>query len=163
MSLKQIVSLMERNTQAVFDIVDKALRDANWGQVTAIQALMVERIANYNGEVMQRDLKKLGCYIGTNPSYNIHRCVALGLMKLVKIKGDKRSRTIVVHPAGLAVAEVVSDIFKRHYEIIGIVGGIPDTKPLEDVLERVNKFLVNDLLYYVHPHQVAAPAPAVAR
>ena len=76
-------------------------------------------------ELTAGELRKRGCYLGSNVSYNLKKLVEAGYIRHERSQVDRRSVHISVTEKGLKVAQIVNDLYDRHV-LRQEVGGIDD-------------------------------------
>lgn len=104
------VDLLHRK---LLDLVKAEFDRMGWDDINPAQALMMFHIGP--DEMTAGDLRKRGCYTGSNASYNLKQLLAGGYLSKRTGK-DKREVWIKLTPKGEEVAEVVDELLDQHIE-----------------------------------------------
>lgn len=106
-----------RRTQQInrllLDLVKAEFDRMGWDDINPTQALMMFHIGA--DEMTAGELRRRGCYTGSNATYNLKQMLAGGYLSKRQGK-DRREVWIKLTPKGEEVAEVVDELLDQHIE-----------------------------------------------
>lgn len=141
------LALVERMHRLLLDVIKDEFERLGLLNINAVQALLLFNIADH--EVTAGELKTRGYYQGSNVSYNLKKLVEQGFMHHTRCEIDRRSVRVRLTDQGLAVREVVADLFSRH--AAGMHGrGVTDFDELDrlnGVLRRLERYWTEQIRY----------------
>jgi DNA-binding MarR family transcriptional regulator len=101
-------------------------------ELTSLQALMLFTLGDR--EMSIGELVRLGCYLGSNASYNIKKLTSAGYVEGERGLTDRRYTYVRATPKGRAVSQRLEEMFRRDAGAVPVpVDGLP---PLLRGLER---------------------------
>ena len=141
------LSLVERLHRRLLDVVKDEFDRKGRSDLNAVQALLLFNIGD--GELTAGELKSRGYYQGSNVSYNLKKLVDLGFVSHRRSKVDRRTVRVALTPAGLEIAQIVSELYDRHVGSIEAVGGIDaeEFSQLNRVMQRLDRFWNDQIVY----------------
>ena len=140
----EALSLIERLHRRLLDVIKDEFDSSGRSDVNSVQALLIFNIGA--AELTAGELRKRGCYLGSNVSYNLKKLVEAGYIRHERSQVDRRSVHISVTEKGLEVAEIVNDLYDRHI-LRQEVGGIADDEfvDMNRSLKKLERFWTNQL------------------
>jgi len=145
------IALVERLHQKLHDLLSLALEEADAGEVSAVQALLIYNLGE--NEIMVGELKTRGFYLGTNVSYNLKKLVQLGYVRQVQATHDKRATRVSLTTKGHKVRQIVEILYNNN--IRKILATCPleyeEIRKAEEVLRIWDQFWGQELLEYRKP------------
>ncbi|MEM9043444.1 MAG: winged helix DNA-binding protein [Pseudomonadota bacterium] len=110
----ETLSLVERLHRLLLDVIKDEFERLRQFDINAVQALLVFNIGRKT--MTAGELKNRGYYQGSNVSYNLKKLVELGYIDHQRSEVDRRSVRVRLTDKGIAVHEVIADLFARHAE-----------------------------------------------
>ncbi|MEM8793375.1 MAG: winged helix DNA-binding protein [Pseudomonadota bacterium] len=110
----ETLSLVERLHRLLLDVIKDEFERLRQFDINAVQALLVFNIGRKT--MTAGELKNRGYYQGSNVSYNLKKLVELGYIDHQRSEIDRRSVRVRLTDKGIAVHEVIADLFARHAE-----------------------------------------------
>ncbi|MBV9827868.1 MAG: winged helix DNA-binding protein [Alphaproteobacteria bacterium] len=151
----EVISLIERLHRHFLEVVKLELEGLSIHDINNIQALMLFNIGD--AEMTVGELTLRGCYLGSNVSYNVKKMVENGYLVQERSVHDRRSIHVRLTARGSALCEQLSEMHKRHVELLDQT---PITEPdLQNslvTLRRLERFWVRAADLAQRPRQRAA-------
>lgn len=110
------LAMIERLHRLMLDVIKDEFERLGILEINAVQALLLFNIGE--NEVTAGELKTRGYYQGSNVSYNLKKLVELGYMHHQRCEVDRRSVRVRLTQKGRDLRDVLSDLFRRHAEIL---------------------------------------------
>jgi DNA-binding MarR family transcriptional regulator len=151
----EVISLIERLHRHFLEVVKLELEGLSIHDINNIQALMLFNIGD--AEMTVGELTLRGCYLGSNVSYNVKKMVENGYLVQERSVHDRRSIHVRLTERGSALCEQLSEMHKRHVELLDqtpITG--PDLQNSLVTLRRLERFWVRAADLAQRPRQRAA-------
>ncbi|WP_415904296.1 MarR family winged helix-turn-helix transcriptional regulator [Neptuniibacter sp. QD48_55] len=108
--------LIERLHRRILDILKYRLEALGYTDINSVQALLLHNIADR--EMTASELRTRGYYLGSNVSYNLKKMVGNGYIKQERSEHDLRSVRIKLSPKGLAIHNLIAELFDQQLEEI---------------------------------------------
>ncbi|MEM1277749.1 MAG: winged helix DNA-binding protein [Pseudomonadota bacterium] len=108
----ETLSLVERLHRLLLDVIKDEFERLRQFDINAVQALLVFNIGRKT--MTAGELKNRGYYQGSNVSYNLKKLVELGYIDHQRSDVDRRSVRVRLTDKGIAVHEVIAELFARH-------------------------------------------------
>ncbi|MBA5776655.1 MarR family transcriptional regulator [Stappia sp. F7233] len=143
----EALTLVERLHRRLLDVIKDEFDRMGRSDVNAVQALLLFNIGD--AELTAGELRSRGYYLGSNVSYNLKKLVEMGYIHHQRSRMDRRSVRVSLTDKGIAVAEIVGDLYNRHMLSVEQVGeiGVDDFKQLNKSLRRLERFWTDQILY----------------
>ncbi len=143
----ETLQLVERLHRRLLDVVKDEFDRNGRTDINAVQALLLFNIGD--SILTAGELRTRGFYLGSNVSYNLKKLVELGFIDHQKSAADKRAVRISLTAEGLAVAEMVADLYDRHIVSIDKVGGLGELEfqKMNRALQRLDRFWNDSIMY----------------
>ena len=140
----EALSLIERLHRRLLDVIKDEFDSSGQSDVNSVQALLIFNIGA--SELTAGELRKRGCYLGSNVSYNLKKLVEAGYIRHERSQVDRRSVHISVTEKGLKVAQIINDLYDRHV-LRQEVGGIDDDEfvDMNRSLKKLERFWTNQI------------------
>lgn len=116
---------IERLHRRFIDAMKTELKLAAIADIKPVQAMMVYHIAD--GEMTVGELTLTGCYLGTNPSYNLQKLMKHGYITQSMRSVDRRCTYVKLTPKGQTMRHRIARMLQRHAELM------QDDLPPEDL------------------------------
>ena len=113
----ECLRLIERLHRRILDIIKFRLEALGYADINSVQALLLHNIGDR--EMTAGELRTRGYYLGSNVSYNLKKMVSNGYIKQERSEHDLRSVRISLSQKGMAIHNLVSELFDQHLEEIG--------------------------------------------
>lgn len=113
----ECLRLIERLHRRILDIIKFRLEALGYTDINSVQALLLHNIGGR--EMTAGELRTRGYYLGSNVSYNLKKMVSNGYIKQERSEHDLRSVRISLSQKGMAIHDLVSELFDQHLEEIG--------------------------------------------
>src|SRR5690606_22012751 len=109
-------------------------------EINSVQALLLFNIGE--NEVTAGELRSRGYYQGSNVSYNLKKLVETGYMHHERSQIDRRSVRVRLTAKGREVRGLMSDLFRRHAEVMESKGvlGLAAMDEVNGSLRRTERF-----------------------
>jgi DNA-binding MarR family transcriptional regulator len=124
----EVISLVERLHRHFLEVVKLELEGLRIHDINNIQGLMLFNIGN--AEMTVGELTLRGCYLGSNVSYNVKKMVENGYLTQERSVHDRRSIHVRLTDKGRTLCDQLSQMHKRHVELLG------QTAVTEDDLQK---------------------------
>lgn len=143
----EALTLVERLHRRLLDVIKDEFDRMGRSDVNAVQALLLFNIGD--AELTAGELRSRGYYLGSNVSYNLKKLVEMGYIHHQRSRMDRRSVRVSLTEKGIAIAQIVSDLYSRHMLSVEQVGeiGVDDFKQLNKSLRRLERFWTDQILY----------------
>lgn len=143
----ETLQLVERLHRRLLDVIKDEFDRAGRTDINAVQALLLFNIGD--AVLTAGELRSRGFYLGSNVSYNLKKLVDLGFIDHQRSRVDRRAVRVQLTPAGVAVAEIVADLYNRHIGSIDKVGGLDEQEfqKMNKSLQRLDRFWNDQILY----------------
>src|SRR3954470_14777459 len=112
-----VISLIGRLHRQFLEIVKLELDAADIRDINNVQALMLFNIGG--AEMTVGELTLRGCYLGSNVSYNVKKRVENDYLVQERSVHDRRSIHVRLTDKGRGLCEQLSEMHKRHVELLG--------------------------------------------
>ena len=112
----ECLRLIERLHRRILDIIKFRLEALGYADINSVQALLLHNIGDR--EMTAGELRTRGYYLGSNVSYNLKKMVSNGYIKQERSEHDLRSVRISLSQKGMAIHNLVSELFDQHLEEI---------------------------------------------
>jgi len=133
-----VVQLIERLHRHFLDVLRTKLRHLGIEDVNAVQALLLSNIGD--DDVVIRDLKDRGYYLGSNVSYNIKKLTENGYIAQERSPHDRRATRIILTDKGEQLVEVTRGLQQQLAEEAGRIGLDAETlKGASEALGRLER------------------------
>ncbi|MBY7649249.1 MAG: MarR family transcriptional regulator [Candidatus Liberibacter europaeus] len=143
----ECLRLVERLHRSLLDVTRDDFERRGRSDINAVQAILLFNIGD--SELNAGELRSRGYYLGSNVSYNLKKLIDLGFIQHQKSRVDKRSIRISLTASGKEVAQAISNLYKRHIESIGKIGGlsVDDFIAMNKLLQRLDRFWGDQIAY----------------
>jgi DNA-binding MarR family transcriptional regulator len=151
----EVISLVERLHRHFLEVVKLELEGLGIHDINNIQGLMLFNIGS--AEMTVGELTLRGCYLGSNVSYNVKKMVENRYLTQERSVHDRRSIHVRLTDKGRALCDQLSQMHKRHVELLGQTAVTEDDLQNSIVtLRRLERFWIRagDLAH--RPGQFAA-------
>lgn len=141
------IHLLERLHRLLLDLVKDEFERLGIEDLNAVQAMLLYNLGG--SEVSAGELRSRGMYQGSNVSYNLKKLVTMGYVHHERSDIDRRAVRIRLTPRGIAVREMVAELFARHADGLEM-SGVLDDPPLEGVnrqWRRIERFWSDQIRY----------------
>src|ERR1700739_4585297 len=125
----EVISLVERLHRHFLEVVKLELEGLGIHDINNVQGLMLFNIGD--AEMTVGELTLRGCYLGSNVSYNVKKMVENDYLVQERSVHDRRSIHVRLTDKGRALRDQLSDMHKRHIELLS------QTAVTADNLQRV--------------------------
>ncbi len=112
----ECLRLIERLHRRILDLLKIRLEVLGYNDINSVQALLLHNIGDR--EMTAGELRTRGYYLGSNVSYNLKKMVSNGYIKQERSEHDLRSVRIKLSQKGLAIHDIISELFDQHLEMI---------------------------------------------
>lgn len=129
----EAIQLIERLHRYSLDVLKAELDKKGIQDINNVQSMILYNIGN--DELTVGELTIRGYYLGSNVSYNVKKMVENGYLVQERSVHDKRSIRVRLSEKGVALHNMVSEMFKRHE---GMLAG---TEITNDKLNNLNSTL----------------------
>src|ERR1700720_2138005 len=116
-SYLETISLVERLHRQFLELVKSELDGLGMHDINNVQGMMLFNIGD--AEMTIGDLTLRGCYLGSNVSYNLKKMVENGYLVQERSVHDRRSIHVRLTDKGRALRDRLSDMHRRHTEMLG--------------------------------------------
>src|SRR5487761_57768 len=106
-----VISLVERLHRHFLEVVKLELEGLGIHDINNVQGMMLFNIGD--AEMTVGELTLRGCYLGSNVSYNVKKMVENGYLAQDRSIHDRLT------DKGRALRDQLSDMHKRHMELLG--------------------------------------------
>lgn len=139
--------LIERLHRRLLDVIKDEFERQGRNDVNSVQALLLFNVGD--SELTAGELKSRGYYLGSNVSYNLKKLVDMGYIHHERSSKDRRSVRVRLTEKGLAVRDVVSQLYNKHLGSIEPVGDLrgDDLAHLNKSLRRLERFWTDQIRY----------------
>jgi len=143
----ETLQLVERLHRRLLDVIKDEFDRAGRTDINAVQALLLFNIGT--SVLTAGELRTRGFYLGSNVSYNLKKLVELGFIDHQKSRVDRRAVRVSLTKEGLAVAEIVAELYDRHIGSIDKVGGLDEGEfqKMNKSLQRLDRFWNDSIMY----------------
>lgn len=143
----QTQTLVERLHHRLFHVIEDEFNRRQRKDLNAVQALMIYNIGAE--ELSAGDLRKRGCYFGTNVSYTVKKLVDLGFLDYQRSRVDRRGVRIRLTSKGREVRDIVEALYEKHSRTIGAAGDLraDELARLNKSMQRLERFWTDQVLY----------------
>jgi DNA-binding MarR family transcriptional regulator len=151
----EVISLVERLHRHFLEVVKLELDGLGIHDINNVQGLMLFNIGD--AEMTVGELTLRGCYLGSNVSYNVKKMVENGYLGQERSVHDRRSIHVKLTEKGRALRDRLTDMHRRHIEMLGQTPVTDDN--LQEVivtLRRLERFWVRAGDLVGRPGQFAA-------
>jgi DNA-binding MarR family transcriptional regulator len=108
------ILLIERLHRQFLEVVKAELDRLGIEDINNVQSLILHNVGRE--ELTVGELTNRGYYLGSNVSYNVKKMVENGYLVQERSAHDRRSVRIKVSDKGLALCDLVSQLYDRHVE-----------------------------------------------
>ena len=139
--------LVERLHRQLLDVIKDELDRNGRSEVNSVQALLIFNIGDE--ELTAGELRTRGHYLGSNVSYNLKKLVDSGYISHERSETDRRSVRVKLTDEGIALRNLLSNLFERHLHSLAPVARI-DEEVLGDInssLMRLERFWEDHIRY----------------
>src|SRR5471030_2303505 len=112
----EVISLVERLHRHFLEVVKLELDGLGIHDINNVQGLMLFNIGD--AEMTVGELTLLGCYHGSNVSYNVKKMVENGYLSEERSAHDRRSFLIRLTHKGGALRDLLFTMHQRHLELL---------------------------------------------
>jgi DNA-binding MarR family transcriptional regulator len=112
-----VISFVERLHRHFLELVKLELDRLGVHDINSVQSMMLFNIGD--AEMSIGELTARGCYLGSNVSYNVKKMVENGYLAQERSVHDRRSIHIRPTDKGLRLRDLLSDMHRRHIEMLG--------------------------------------------
>jgi len=139
-SFLDCLKLIERLHRRILDILKFRLEALGYTDINSVQALLLYNIADR--EMTASELRTRGYYLGSNVSYNLKKMVGNGYINQERSEYDLRSVRIKLSQKGLAIHNLIAELFDQHLELISSEQLLEDTDlaTLKSNLQALERF-----------------------
>lgn len=143
----ETLQLVERLHRRLLDVIKDEFDRAGRTDINAVQALLLFNIGD--SVLTAGELRTRGFYLGSNVSYNLKKLVELGFIDHQKSRVDRRAVRVSLTKEGLAIAEIVAELYDRHIGSIDKVGGLDEQEfqKMNKSLQRLDRFWNDSIMY----------------
>lgn len=141
------LQMLERLHRLMLDLIKDEFERLGRTELTPIQALILYNLGE--DVVSAGELRSRGMYQGSNVSYNLKKLVSMGYIHNERCDTDRRSIRVRLTEQGLAMREVVHNLFINHATVLAVSGILHDP-PLDKVnlqLRRIERFWLDQIRY----------------
>jgi DNA-binding MarR family transcriptional regulator len=144
---REVLTLVERLHRRLLDVIRDELDRQGCVEVNSVQALLLYNIGGK--ELTTSELRTRGYYVGSDVSYNLKKLTEGGFVAHQRSHVGRRGVRISLTDKGLAVREVVAQLFDKHLR--GIAQdteiGADNFSGLNKALLRLERFWTDQILY----------------
>lgn len=141
------MQLVERLHRMLLDVIKVRLEEMSRVDINSVQALLLYNVGSL--EVTAGELRSRGYYLGSNVSYNLKKLIEAGYMTNKRSEHDRRSVRISLTEPGLAICELVDELYDEHLEgmLKRDVFELESLRSTRNSLRDVERFWTDQLRY----------------
>ncbi|MFN3701331.1 MAG: MarR family winged helix-turn-helix transcriptional regulator [Alphaproteobacteria bacterium] len=133
------IQLIERLHRHFLDVLKVELDRKNIQDINNVQSMILFNIGE--DEMTVGELTIRGYYLGSNVSYNVKKMVENDYLIQERSVHDKRSIRIKLSDKGIALKDMITEMFKRHEEKLkGSEISDESLKSLNNTLKMLERF-----------------------
>jgi len=137
----KVISLVERLHRQFLELVKLELDGIGIHDINNVQGMMLFSIGD--AEMTVGELTLRGCYLGSNVSYNVKKMVENGYLVQQRSLHDRRSIHVHLTEKGRKLRDSLTDMHRRHYEMLAQVGlSADDLQAVGVMLRRLEQFWI---------------------
>jgi DNA-binding MarR family transcriptional regulator len=137
----KVISLVERLHRQFLELVKLELDGLGIRDINNVQGMMLFSIGD--AEMTVGELTLRGCYLGSNVSYNVKKMVENDYLAQHRSLHDRRSIHVHLTEKGQRLRENLTEMHRRHYEMLSQVGlSADDLQSVGIMLRRLEQFWI---------------------
>ena len=137
----KVISLVERLHRQFLELVKLELDGLGIRDINNVQGMMLFSIGD--AEMTVGELTLRGCYLGSNVSYNVKKMVENDYLAQHRSLHDRRSIHVHLTEKGRRLRENLTEMHRRHYEMLSQVGlSADDLQSVGIMLRRLEQFWI---------------------
>ena len=137
----KVISLVERLHRQFLELVKLELDGIGIHDINNVQGMMLFSIGD--AEMTVGELTLRGCYLGSNVSYNVKKMVENGYLVQQRSLHDRRSTHVHLTEKGRKLRDSLTEMHRRHYEMLAQVGLTgDDLQAVGVMLRRLEQFWI---------------------
>jgi DNA-binding MarR family transcriptional regulator len=143
----ETLALIERLHRLLLDVIKDEFERVGQFDINSVQALL---LFNIGSKVMTAgELKNRGYYQGSNVSYNLKKLVELGYIDHQRCDVDRRSVRVKLTDKGIAVHQMVAELFQRHADELGSADRLRNDgiEGMNNDLRSVERYWTEEIRY----------------
>jgi DNA-binding MarR family transcriptional regulator len=144
---RDVLNAIERFHCRRLDIIKDELKQRGRVDINPVQAVLIYDIAEQ--ELTASELRKRGCSLQSNMSYNVKKLIDMGLIEHQRSAADQRSVRIKLTEAGRDVFEIVEALYAKHLRNIekNAATDAVEFEVINKTLRRLERFWTDQVLY----------------
>lgn len=144
---RDALTFVERLHRRLLDVIRDELEKRGFLDVNSVQALLLYNVGDK--ELTATELRKRGCYLGSNVAYNLKKLTEEGFLDHQRSRADRRAVCISLTEKGRTVRNIIVRLFEDH--VVGLAHdaniAADDCAVLNRALARLERFWSDQIMY----------------